>query len=379
MPETSSPPSSDGGATWHDVAHHAAALATALGALGGSEQSPAAVACRAYAEVVDEIVRMAADGGQGPIGTSVLTNGTPTQAELVAFGHLLRDRRNQAGLSRLQLARKAKISDSTVKFVETARFPPSRPTLLRLLGVQELGLQWSDTPGSSPKNAPADSEPDNALVATLYRLDSRLTVPLVLDLLLVLDEMHKCVSLIELTVHGARRACTVCGMRSSSWATDAKEAKKLAILHAAPCAGQLVAVLLQRHPVIAELAEEERLALRSDIATELAASYDATRVERFLGCRSSREVAAQLARVAALPLNTFRKGLSDLWLWALGLGPCPVEPSTDPFTERRASQIAQVGGSSADEARTKAIRQAAEWLVCPTAESPCDADQNRRA
>lgn len=64
-------------------------------------------------------------------------------------------------------------------------------------------------------------------------------------------------------------------MRSSSWTTDAKEAEKLAILHAAPWAGQLVALPLQRHPVIAELAEEELLALRSEIATELAASQEA--------------------------------------------------------------------------------------------------------
>jgi transcriptional regulator with XRE-family HTH domain len=67
--------------------------------------------------------------------------------QLEEFGKLLRDKRNASGLSRVQLARKAKLSDATIKFIETARHPPSRATLIRLIGVEELKLTWADVPG----------------------------------------------------------------------------------------------------------------------------------------------------------------------------------------------------------------------------------------
>ena len=79
-----------------------------------------------------------------------------TRAQLVAFGKLLRDKRDAAGLSRTQLGRKAKLSDATVKFVETARHPPSRATLIRLVGVAELKLSWAEVPGHGPPPAPAN-------------------------------------------------------------------------------------------------------------------------------------------------------------------------------------------------------------------------------
>jgi transcriptional regulator with XRE-family HTH domain len=70
------------------------------------------------------------------------------------FGALLRDRRNAAKLSRLALAHRAKVSDSTIKFIETARHPPSRSTLIRLLSVPELHLTWAEVPG--PHDPPAE-------------------------------------------------------------------------------------------------------------------------------------------------------------------------------------------------------------------------------
>ncbi len=73
-----------------------------------------------------------------------------SRSQLVAFGKLLRDKRNAAGLSRAALARKAKLSEATLKFVETARHPPSRATLLRLIGVAELNLSWAEGPGHGP-------------------------------------------------------------------------------------------------------------------------------------------------------------------------------------------------------------------------------------
>ena len=70
------------------------------------------------------------------------------------FGALLRDRRNAAKLSRLALANRAKVSEATIKFIESARHPPSRSTLICLLSVSALHLTWADVPG--PQEPPAE-------------------------------------------------------------------------------------------------------------------------------------------------------------------------------------------------------------------------------
>lgn len=67
---------------------------------------------------------------------------TPEQVK--AFGKLLRDCRATAGLSRSALAKQAKLSDATIKFIETAAHSPSRATLIRLVNVKALGLTWDD-------------------------------------------------------------------------------------------------------------------------------------------------------------------------------------------------------------------------------------------
>lgn len=74
------------------------------------------------------------------------SNGSKTakKLRLVEFGKLLRDRRDHAMLTRLQLGKLTGISDATVKFIETARHPPSRRTCQALVGVKELGLTWDD-------------------------------------------------------------------------------------------------------------------------------------------------------------------------------------------------------------------------------------------
>lgn len=60
----------------------------------------------------------------------------------------------------MQLGRRAKLSDATIKFAETARHAPSRATLLRLVAVPELGLRWADVPGApgvpTPRRAPSE-------------------------------------------------------------------------------------------------------------------------------------------------------------------------------------------------------------------------------
>ena len=69
-----------------------------------------------------------------------------TSDSLRLFGQLLRDRRNAVGWSRQELAERAKRSDCTIKFLETAHHRPSRGTLIRLINIKELGLSWSDVP-----------------------------------------------------------------------------------------------------------------------------------------------------------------------------------------------------------------------------------------
>ena len=88
-----------------------------------------------------------------------------SRQQLIDFGKLLRDKRSAAGLSRNRLARMAKLSDATVKFIETARHPPSRATLIRLVDVPELKLTWADVPGhDSPAARPTiDVTPAKAL------------------------------------------------------------------------------------------------------------------------------------------------------------------------------------------------------------------------
>lgn len=70
-----------------------------------------------------------------------------------AFGDLLKVRRLTAGLTRIELGKRAHVSDATIKFIETAKHPPSRGTLLRLLQVSELRLDVHDVEpllGSEP-------------------------------------------------------------------------------------------------------------------------------------------------------------------------------------------------------------------------------------
>ena len=69
------------------------------------------------------------------------------QEQWQRFGALLRERRNAAKLSRVKLARHAKVCDTTIKFTETARHRPSRATLVCLLSVADLRLTWADVPG----------------------------------------------------------------------------------------------------------------------------------------------------------------------------------------------------------------------------------------
>jgi len=64
----------------------------------------------------------------------------------VAFARLLRERREQAGLSRQKLADMARLSCSTVRNLETARVIPLRQTLEILRNIELLNLSLDDLP-----------------------------------------------------------------------------------------------------------------------------------------------------------------------------------------------------------------------------------------
>ena len=117
----------------------------------------------AWTEHLDRLTELAQfleAGGAEPGPARTLAS--VSTAQWVQFGRLLRDKRNAAGLSRVQLARRAKISDATIKFIETARHPPSRATLIRLIGVSDLKLRWPDVPGHPEPPAPESASPDES-------------------------------------------------------------------------------------------------------------------------------------------------------------------------------------------------------------------------
>ena len=374
-PQRDSAPTSTTDDSWAEVSRHALALAAALQTVTPGWPPETQAAWLSYASLVEEIARLAsAKGTMAPAGwrAPVLS-----RKQLQDFGRLLRDKRNQAGFSRVQLARKAKLSDATIKFIETARHPPSRGTLLRLVAVAELGLRWGDTPGHSPEAGPADAAGTSPALsdAELSRFDSRLTLPLVLESLLVLDELRTNQQAVEVTAYGSRRVCSLCGARSEAWTLDPREAVKLPLRHAAPCAGRLTASLFERFPAISELAHEERRSLRSLTATALEASLRAIHPEQFYGCRSRPELVALLARATSETSTPYRAGVGALLLWALALGPCPVEPTDKPFSEPRAHQLAQLVRKRGlarigETSRLRGVSDAAAWLVDPQGAEP---------
>ena len=141
---------------------------------------------------LEELAQFLGSGGMDLIPKRLGPPASRRQWEL--FGQLLRDRRDAAGLSRTQLAHRAKLSEATVKFTETARQPPSRTTLIRLVGVAELKLGWADIPGQSvpPWTETGDPLPRAQSIGVASQLNCLLTpssdsLPLIADLALFLN------------------------------------------------------------------------------------------------------------------------------------------------------------------------------------------------
>ena len=63
-----------------------------------------------------------------------------TKDEILHFGRLLRCLRDKAGFSRAKLARRAKLSEATLKLLEAGDHFPEPPILYRLMSVRELRL-----------------------------------------------------------------------------------------------------------------------------------------------------------------------------------------------------------------------------------------------
>ena len=134
---------------------------------------------------LEELTRFLAVGGSAPL--ALPAERAVSKAQWAEFGRLLRDKRTAAGLSRVQLARRAKLSDATLKFAETARHPPSRATLIRLIGVAELKLRWAEVPGRPALPAPEPSDPPRLEDATLLGSLNCLLAPSYDPLSLVAD------------------------------------------------------------------------------------------------------------------------------------------------------------------------------------------------
>ena len=74
------------------------------------------------------------------------------------FSTLLRQRRESAHLSGIELSKRAGLSLRTIKNIESGQVSPSRETVIRLLDVEELGLTWKDVlddPTQPSANNPA--------------------------------------------------------------------------------------------------------------------------------------------------------------------------------------------------------------------------------
>ena len=146
---------------------HALDLVEQLQALAAEQPAEKQPTWIEYIGMVQDVVHFAESSGTSLVmkrgGQSLTTK------QMQDFGKLLRDKRNAAGFSRVQLARKAKLSDATIKFIETARHPPSRATLIRLIGVKFSGL----VSGNIQLNVFDDTESEISLLQQLDHIRRR--------------------------------------------------------------------------------------------------------------------------------------------------------------------------------------------------------------
>lgn len=80
-------------------------------------------------------------------------------ARIAEFGRAVEKARKKAGLSRIELSRRAGLSEGTVRNVEEASNVPTQATLMRLLAVRELALSVEDVPWLRAESAAFGSGP----------------------------------------------------------------------------------------------------------------------------------------------------------------------------------------------------------------------------
>jgi transcriptional regulator with XRE-family HTH domain len=87
------------------------------------------------------------------------------------FSTLLRQRRESALLSGIELSKRAGLSLRTIKNIESGQVSPSRETVLRLLAVEELALTWKDVlddPTQPSASSPATDTNYNCYIPPGY-------------------------------------------------------------------------------------------------------------------------------------------------------------------------------------------------------------------
>ncbi|MCS6914587.1 MAG: L-histidine N(alpha)-methyltransferase [Myxococcales bacterium] len=125
-----------------------AALALVIETLEGLSPAGVAVHQGPVAEALDTLRQMlqqsAQPAGQGSSPSTPSSHepraGVEPPEEPIPWGQLLRQRREAAGLTRLQLATLAGLSVSTLKALETMDQPPTQTVLGRLAAVKELQI-----------------------------------------------------------------------------------------------------------------------------------------------------------------------------------------------------------------------------------------------
>ena len=291
---------------------------------------------------------------------------------LQRLGRLLRERREHAGLSRKELGQLARLSDSTIKFIEKGLHAPRPQTCQRLLGVAALALSQSDLEACA--DSPQDpSTRDQAL--PIFRLDPGLSAEMVREQMLLIEQLLHYQHGVESSPSGWRRVCWLCGSRSAAVAHRIEDVHRLTLRHAIACLGQLAESLLHRYPVIHDWARIEQRSLLTPTAQRLHQDRHRAAAERIYGCRGGTDLGEMLAYVSAAPASPYQSGVAAGLLWALGLGPCPLRMATDVFDDEAARRLlasASEAGSDAAEPADflQGVVATVTWILAPYAAPP---------
>ena len=198
---------------------------------------------------------------------------------------------------------------------------------------------------------------------------------MVLEQILLTDQLRLHQYGLESSPAGWRRLCWFCGARSAQESLRAEEAPHLSVRHARACTGQLAEALVQRYPIIHELAQLERRSLLTPTAQRLHRTKQSAEAERSYGCRRATELGEQLAYAVTLAASPYRSGMVAVLLWALELGPWPLGFLAESFTEDGARRVR---AAASDDATGSALpaefllgaAQTSEWLLEPSAAPP---------